>query len=152
MKTEPVTVPLRDLERHELEQRVRCGRREHRVVLRVLRAEIVLLADGGATSVEIGRRRRVVVNSTLEWRKRFVIGGLDGLSDLERLGRPNTFSAEVTAVACELPAKRNLSPCRFSSAEIAAEVVASGIIDENSASSFRRILAEAAICPWRYLS
>jgi hypothetical protein len=60
--------------------------------------------------------------------------------------------AEVTAIACELPATRNLPFSRFSSAEIAAEVIASGVIDQISASSVRRILDDAVIRPWRYRS
>jgi transposase len=122
----------------------------------VLRAQIVLLAAEGATNVEIAKRLGVAVNTASKWRKRFVSGGLSGLGDLQRSGRPKTFGAavvaEVTAIACELPAKRNLPRSRFSSAEIAAEVLASGITDEISASTIRRILADAVIRPWRYRS
>jgi transposase len=122
----------------------------------VLRAQIVLLAAGGASNVEIARRLAIAVNTASKWRKRFATGGLAGLTDHERSGRPKIFGAAVvagvTAVACELPAKRNLPLSRFSSAEIAAEVITSGITDEISASTVRRILADAVIRPWRYRS
>jgi hypothetical protein len=59
--------------------------------------------------------------------------------------------AEVTAIACELPAKRNLPFSRFSSAEI-AHVIASGVIDQLSASTVRRIQHDAVIRPWCYRS
>jgi hypothetical protein len=60
--------------------------------------------------------------------------------------------AEVTAIACELPATRNLPFSRFSSAEIAKEVVCSGVVDAISAASVRRMLQDAVIRPWRYRS
>lgn len=149
----PFAVSLNDEDRRELKRRVRCGRAEHRTVVR---ARIVLLAADGATNVEIARRLDIAVNTASKWRKRFATHGIDGLSDLERSGRPKTFGssvvAEVTAIACELPAKRNLPLSRFSSVEIAVEVVASGITDEISASTVRRILADAVIRPWRYRS
>ena len=149
----PFVVVLNDKDRRELERRVRCGRSEHRAVLR---ARIVLLAADGASNVEIAKRLGIVVNAVSKWRKRFVADGLDGLRDRERSGRPKTFGASVvagvTAIACELPAKRNLPLSRFSCAEIASEVISSGITDEMSASSIRRILADAAIRPWHYRS
>jgi hypothetical protein len=58
----------------------------------------------------------------------------------------------VTAIACELPAKRGLPLSRFSSSEIATEVVASAVTSSISAASVRRMLAEAVIRPWRYRS
>ena len=149
----PFAVALNDQDRRELERRVRRGRSEHRAVLR---SRIVLLASEGVTNIEIARRLGIAVNTASKWRKRFVTGGLDGLRDLERSGRPKTFGAAVvavvTAIACELPANRNLPLSRFSSAEIASEVVASGVTDEISAASVRRILADAVIRPWRYRS
>ena len=152
-RSSPFVVSLNDEDRRELEHLVRCGRSEHR---EVVRAQIVLLAAQGATNVEIARRLGIVVNTASTWRKRFVTEGLVGLRDRERSGRPKTFGtavvAAVTAIACELPAKRNLPLSRFSSSEIAAEVIASGVTDEISASSVRRMLAEAVIRPWRYRS
>ena len=149
----PFVVALNVKDRRELERRVRCGRSEHRAVLR---ARIVLLAAGETSNVEIAKRLGIVVNTVSKWRMRFVTDGLGGLRDRERSGRPRTFGAsvvaEVTAIACELPAKRNLPLSRFSSSVIAAEVIASGITEAISASSVRRILADAAIRPWRYRS
>jgi transposase len=149
----PFVVALSDEDRRELERRVRGGRVEHRTVLR---AQIVLFASDGGRNVEIARRLGIALNTVSKWRKRFATGGLAGLADHERSGRPKSFSASVvagvTAVACELPAKRNLPLSRFSCAEIAAEVVRSKITDRISASTIRRILADAVIRPWRYRS
>jgi transposase len=119
-------------------------------------AKIVLLAGDGADNTTIAAWLDIAVNTASKWRKRFACEGMAGLSDRKRSGRPKVFSAavvaEVIAVACELPARRNLPFSRLSSTEIAAEVVASRVIDQISASSVRRILDDAVIRPWRYRS
>jgi transposase len=152
-RSSPFVVSLSDEDRHELERRIRCGRCEHRAVLR---AQIVLLGALGEENRTIASYLGLSVNTVSKWRKRFCEEGIEGLKDRDRTGRPKTFSvavvAEVTAIACELPAKRNLPFSRFSSAEIAAEVVASQVTEAISASSVRRILADAVIRPWRYRS
>ena len=149
----PFVVSLSEPDRRELERRVRTQRAEHR---EVLRAQIVLLAADGEENATIASWLGISVNTASKWRKRFVEEGLKGLADRKRSGRPKTFGAcviaEVTAIACELPATRNLPLSRFSAAEIAAEVVASSTTDAISASSVRRILKDAVIRPWRYRS
>jgi transposase len=149
----PFVVALSDEDRRELERRVRSGRSQHRDVVR---AKIVLLAGDGEDNTTIAAWLDIAVNTVSRWRKRFACEGMAGLSDRKRSGRPKVIGvavvAEVTAIACELPAKRNLPFSRFSSAEIAAEVIASGVTDQISASSVRRILHDAVIRPWRYRS
>jgi transposase len=140
----PFVVALSDEDRRELERRVRSGRSQHRDVVR---AKIVLLAGDGEDNTTIAAWLDIAVNTVSRWRKRFACEGMAGLSDRKRSGRPKVIGvavvAEVTAIACELPAKRNLPFSRFSSAEIAAEVIASGVTDQISASSVRRILHDA---------
>jgi transposase len=149
----PFVVVVSDEVRRELERRVRSGRSQHRDVVP---AKIVLLAGDGADNTTIAAWLDIAVNTASKWRKRFACEGMAGLSDRKRSGRPKVFSAavvaEVIAVACELPARRNLPFSRLSSTEIAAEVVASRVIDQISASSVRRILDDAVIRPWRYRS
>jgi len=149
----PFVVTLSNADRRELERRVRTHSAEHRVVLR---AEIVLLAADGEENTTIAQWLGIAVNTASKWRKRFAEEGIDGLADRKRSGRPRRISAnvvaEVTAIACELPAKRHLPLSRFSSAEIASEVVASGVTEAISPSSVRRILADAVLRPWRYRS
>jgi transposase len=149
----PFVVVLSDEIRRELERRVRSGRSQHRDVVR---AKIVLLAADGEDNTTIAAWLDIAVNTASKWRKRFACEAMAGLSDRKRSGRPKVFSAavvaEVTAIACELPATRNLPFSRLSSGEIATEVVASGVVDQISASSVRRILEEAVIRPWRYRS
>jgi len=146
----PFVVTLSNADRRELERRIRTHSAEYRVVLR---AEIVLLAADSEENTTIAQWLGIAVNTASKWRKRFVEEGIDGLADRKRSGRPRRISssvvAAVTAIACELPATRNLPLSRFSSAEIVSEVVASGITEAISASSVRRILADAVIRPWR---
>jgi hypothetical protein len=59
---------------------------------------------------------------------------------------------EVKALACELPWQRGIPLSRFSSAEIAREVVARGIVAKISGVTVWRWLNEDAIRPWRHRS
>jgi hypothetical protein len=59
---------------------------------------------------------------------------------------------EVKALACELPWERGIPLSRFSSEEIAREVVARGIVAKISGVTVWRWLSEDAIRPWRYRS
>jgi hypothetical protein len=58
----------------------------------------------------------------------------------------------VKAIACQLPSERGVPLSRFSSAEIAREAVARGIVEEVSGATVWRWLAEDAIRPWNYRS
>jgi len=58
----------------------------------------------------------------------------------------------VKAIACQLPSERGLPLSRFSSAEIAREAVARGIVEQVSGATVWRWLAEDAIRPWNYRS
>jgi hypothetical protein len=60
--------------------------------------------------------------------------------------------AEVKAIACQLPSERGVPLSRFSSAEIAREAVARGIVEQVSGATVWRWLAEDAIRPWHYRS
>jgi hypothetical protein len=60
--------------------------------------------------------------------------------------------AEVKAIACQLPSERGLPLSRFSSAEIAREAVARGIVEQVSGATVWRWLGEDAIRPWNYRS
>jgi hypothetical protein len=65
---------------------------------------------------------------------------------------PPAQVAEVKALACELPAERGVPLSRWSSAELAREAVARGIVAEISGATVWRWLAEDAIKPWNYRS
>lgn len=75
--------------------------------------------------------------------------------DRGRVGRgvfPPAQVAEVKALACELPAERGVALSRWSSAELAREAVARGIVAEVAAVTIWRWLTEDAIRPWSYRS
>ena len=65
---------------------------------------------------------------------------------------PPAQVAEVKALACELPSERGVPLSRWSSAEIAREAVARGIVAEISGTTVWRWLTEDAIRPWNYRS
>lgn len=86
----------------------------------------------------------------------FAEHGLVGLADRPRSGRPSRFSAvqraQVTALACQLPAAMGAPLARWSCPELAREVVGQGIAEQVSAATVRRWLARDAIKPWQYRS
>jgi hypothetical protein len=57
---------------------------------------------------------------------------------------------EVKALACQLPATSGVPLSRWSCAEMAAELVARGLVESISPATVWRILAADAICPWRH--
>jgi transposase len=122
----------------------------------VARARIVLLAAEGWADVDIADEVGVDVDVVSRWRKRFCEERLAGLADRPRSGRPRSFPAEVVAqvkaMACEAPARRDVPLARWSSSELALQAVAEGMVGSVAASTIRRWLAEDTIKPWQYRS
>ncbi len=92
-----------------------------------------------------------------KWRGRFAELRLAGLRDLPRCGRPRLIPeqdrAAVVALACQLPVYTGVPLSRWTGPELAAELVAQGLVSGPvSASSVLRILAENPVRPWRYRS
>ena len=65
---------------------------------------------------------------------------------------PPQVRAEVIALACELPAEKGVPLSRWSSAELAREAQARGIVERISGVTVWRWLSEDAIRPWNYRS
>jgi DDE superfamily endonuclease len=65
---------------------------------------------------------------------------------------PAAVVAQVKAMACEPPTAREVPLSRWSSAELAGQAAAEGLVESVSASTVRRWLAEDAIKPWQYRS
>ncbi|MCW3820499.1 IS630 family transposase [Micromonospora sp. DR5-3] len=122
----------------------------------MLRARIVLAAADGATNAANAARHGVHVDTVRKWRRRFWERRLEGLADMDRPGRPPVFTpvqqAQVKALACELPADRGVPLSRWSTAELAAEAVTAGIVEDISGSTVARWLAADAIKPWQHRS
>ena len=147
----PFVILLSEADRAVLEERARAYTLPH---AQVLRANIVLLAAEGGPNTVIAARLGVHADVVSRWRKRFCQQGIEGLADRKRSGRRRSFPAEVVAevkaMACEPPAQRDVPLSRWSSAELAAQAVAEGLVVSLSASTVRRWLAEDAIKPWQY--
>lgn len=90
----PYVVTLDAADRQTLEHLARCGRAEHR---QVLRARIVLAAADGEPNAAIARRLGVHQDTVRKWRKRFGQQGMAGLADRPRSARPRVFPAAVVA-------------------------------------------------------
>jgi len=122
----------------------------------VTRARIVLLASAGWANRAIARKLGIAPNTVSKWRKRFYQHDIDGLADRKRSGRPRAFPAAVVAackaIACELPRTRGVPLGRWSLAELRAEVLATGLVDDVSTTTLWRWLDEDPIKPWRHHS
>jgi transposase len=149
-----VPVTLTASERKTLKNRVRgaktCWRDR-------LRAQVVLAAARGRPNAWIAADLGVSVDTVRKWRGRFAELRLEGLKDLPRPGRPRLIPeadrAAVVALACQLPADTGVPLSRWTGPEIAAELLAKGLVSGPvSASSVLRILAENPVRPWRYQS
>jgi transposase len=73
------------------------------------RAAVVLHAARGRSNARIARETGLHLDTVRTWRNRFADGGLSGLADRRRSGRPTRFTpvqvAEAKALACQLPAE-----------------------------------------------
>ena len=83
----PIT--LAQTQRDELQKLVRAASSPQHTVLR---ARIVLRADGGQDNTAIATALRLGANTVAKWRRRFARAGLAGLGDAARSGRPSRLS------------------------------------------------------------
>lgn len=152
-RASPNAVTLSAADRATLERQARAYTCPH---ARVIRAKVVLFAAAGEANAAIAQRLDVHVDVVSRWRKRFCAQGLKGLADRDRSGRPRHFPAavvaQVKAMACEPPERREVPLSRWSSTELARQAQAEGLVASVSASTVRRWLAEDAIKPWQYRS
>jgi transposase len=149
----PFVIVLTVVDEAVLTARARAGRSEHRDVLR---ARIVLAAAAGQPNETIAATVGVCLDTVRKWRRRFAAAGLAGLDDLPRCGRPRRFTpvqrAQVKALACTLPAETGVPLSRWSSADLAAEVILRGLAEAISPATVRRWLDSDAIKPWQHRS
>jgi transposase len=151
--TSPFTVVLSSADYRTLTRR---AARATSAARDVLRSRIVLAAHAGHSNAKIARGLQITVDTVRKWRRRYHQGGVEGLKDLPRSGRPPVFStvavAEVKAMACALPAEYKVPLSRWSHSELASEAISRGILDSVSTSTIRRWLTGDAIKPWQYQS
>ncbi|SHN24951.1 helix-turn-helix domain-containing protein [Streptomyces yunnanensis] len=96
------------------------------------------------------------MDTVRSWRGRFTDLGLPGLADRKRTGQTTVFTAlqtaQVKALACQLPAEAGVPLSRWSCLELAREAVTRRIAPALSASTVRRWLDQDAIKPWQHRS
>ena len=152
-RSSPYTILLAPGERARLES---WARKYTSPYYQVIRAKIVLLAAEGRSNKEIAHHLDVPRQIVSKWRKRFHQQRLAGLEDRPRTGRPSGFPPQVVvqvkALACQLPSESGIPLSRFSTADIAAEIVHRGIVAQISGSTVWRWLHEDALRPWYHRS
>jgi len=155
-------------QRRVLEALVRRSSAPQRLVRR---AQIILMLAAGKTFNQVARALGVLRQAVYKWYNRWrtqarqlaeveaqersdqgLSNRLAGLLlDAYRPGKPATFSPEqivkLIAVACEPPQHSGRPVTRWSSRELAAEVVKRGIVKTIARSTVSRLLKEAKIKP-----
>ena len=106
------------------------------------RARIVLLAAEGLANAEIARRVAVSRPTVIQWRNRYVGGGVAALGDLERSGRPSIIDDVQVVVATLTAPPESLGVTHWSARLLATHL---GI----SFASVARIWREWKLQPWR---
>ena len=162
-KAEPIKIELAAAEKVALEQIVRRGKSEQRIVGR---AKIILQLAAGKNNSQIARQLETDRSKVLLWRGRWreewewrreqvgeekpllrVVEEM--LSDKARAGAPATFSAEqivqIIAVACEKPEDAGRPISHWSVRELADEVLKRGIVQHISRRSVGRFLKSGGV-------
>ena len=146
----PPVLSLTDEERHGLEKLVKRHSAPQQLVLR---ARIVLAADGGKNNAQIARELDIEVRTVRRWRNRWLLlqpiplqdlSIQERLEDLPRPGAPPRITADqrcqIEALACEDPEDSERPISHWTGREIAEEIMNRGIIDKISARHARRLL------------
>ena len=142
-------------ERAELERLIQAHTTPQVIVRR---ARIVLLANGECLSNQaiadrLGVHKADVSVWTRRWIERALAPIRARLSDAPRPGRPPRIGAEqwcrIVALACEPPERYGRPITHWSSRELAAKVLAQGIVTQLSAGHLRKVLNSLSIQPHR---
>ena len=146
----PPAVNLTDKERQGLEQLVRRHSTPQQLALR---GRIVLAAADGKNNAQIAREFGITVDTTRQWRDRWLalqsisledLTIAERLEDLPRSGTPARITADqrcqIEAMACEEPEDSGRPISQWTSREIADEVMKRGIVDSISPRHAARLL------------
>jgi hypothetical protein len=90
----PRAIHLKRQLKKKLRRFVRAGTTENRLAMR---ARVVLMRDEGVPIEVIARRLELNHGTARRWCDRFREGGIDGLRDRPRSGRPRKLSLESSA-------------------------------------------------------
>ena len=141
----PVAIAVTPAEQRDLERLVQSGRTPQQLAVR---ARIILAAAAGATNAAIARDLQLAEDTVRLWRARWrTTPGAPlavRLADAPRSGAPARITAEqvcrLIALACAEPRASGRPISQWSGREIAAEVVARGIVDRLSPRHAARLL------------
>jgi transposase-like protein len=126
----------------------------------VLRARIVLAAAGGLNNCQIARELGVALETVRLWRQRWLsFAGValadlsvgERLADAPRAGRPARITAEqycrMVALACAAPSASGRPISQWTGRELAAELVARGVVEAISPRHAARLLKRGTSGP-----
>lgn len=146
----PPATDLTEAERRGLEALLRRHTTPQQVALR---ARIVLAAAAGRNNAQIARDLAVDIGTVRLWRGRWLglqavglseLSVEDRLTDAPRSGKPAGISAEqvcqIVALACEAPGQSGRPISQWTGREVAAEIVARGILPAISPRHAARLL------------
>jgi transposase len=134
-----VAVELPDSDRGELSRWLRAPSMPAGLALR---ARIVLLAAEGAGTNEIVARTGVSKPTVIAWKKRYAAGGIGGLQDRPKPGRPAQVDEVAVVLATLEPPPERLGVTHWSSRLLAAELGISNVW-------VARIWRKWGLQPWR---
>jgi transposase len=128
-----------DSDRAELEKWIRSSTMRAGLALR---ARIVLLIADGVAHVEIARRFSISRQTVINWRARYESGGVAGLFDEHRSGRPRTLARDKLISVTLAPPPKKYGVTHWSSRLLATHLG----IDYGTVARVRR---EHGVQPWR---
>ena len=132
-------------ERDQLERRVRAQTTSHRDRQR---AEVVLLAADGVPGSQIAPVVGLSQQAVCKWRRRFLDGGLKGLEDAPRSGRPLVYGpTDRLVLMAKVTEEHPEFSSQWSHSELHEAMTTAGI--SISASQIGRILAADDVKPHR---
>ena len=146
----PTRVRVTPEERGELERLVRAHGTAQQVALR---AQIILAAGTGLSTVEVSARVGLSRKAVRLWRDRWAstetvpvqeLSIAERLTDAPRPGAPARIGAEqvcaIMALACEAPAQSGRPISQWTAREVAAEITGRGIVETISPRHAARLL------------
>ncbi|MFD4367836.1 IS630 family transposase [Rhodococcus sp. NPDC058521] len=137
MRAAPLIMP--DSDRAELERWVRSSTMKAGLVQR---ARIVLLVADGVAHTEIARRLSISRQTVINWRSRYESGGVDGLHDEDRSGRPRVLDRDKVITTTLAPPPKKYGVTHWSSRLLANHL---GI----GYGTVARVWREHGVQPWR---
>jgi transposase len=137
MRAAPLMLP--DTDREILEKWVRSSTTKAGLVTR---ARIVLSAADGVAHAETARRFAISRQTVINWRARYESGGVAGLFDEERSGRPRTLDRDKLITVTLTPPPAKYAVTHWSSRLLARHLgVGYGTV--------ARVWREHGVQPWR---